>query len=80
MWENGTPAPPPEQTPKPQKSAEDLVLWAQLFVSGLALAAALAARQLSLPVYPALRSGFRAALSASESQLLEDEQIGRAHV
>ena len=39
MWENGTPAPPPEQKPKPQKSGEDLVLWAQLFVCGLALAA-----------------------------------------
>lgn len=74
MWENGTPAPPPEQKPKPQKSGEDLVLWAQLFVCGLALAVALAARQLALPVYPALRSGFRAALSASESQLLEDER------
>ena len=41
MWENGTPAPPPEQKPKPQKSGEDLVLWAQLFVCGLALAVAL---------------------------------------
>ena len=76
MWENGTPAPPPAPgpKPKPQKSGSDLVLWAQLFFCGAALAASLLARELSLPWYPAMRAAFRAALEAPESQLLEDER------
>lgn len=76
MWENGAPAPPPAQEPKPktEKTKEDLVLWAQLFFCGLALGAALLCKQLALPPYAAMRTAFRAALEAPESELPEDER------
>lgn len=77
MWENGTPQ-PPQEAPKPaapkQKTGENLVLWAQLFLCGVALAGVFGARRFHLPAYTALRAAYTAALQEQGPGLLGEER------
>ena len=67
MWEDATPKPVPEEPqnnarPEARSSGENLVLWAQILLVGLALAGIFAARQLDLPVYDKVRNVLTQAL------------------
>lgn len=84
MWENADETMrPPEETGKaetkkgkkpPRGSEDELVLWAQLILCGLILAGVLAARELALPLYPALRTAFDAAMQDQAPYAFDEER------
>lgn len=78
MWESAAPQPPqapkPEAKPRKERSGEDLTLWAQLFLCGLILAGVWCAKRFQLPVYPALRAAYAAALQEPGPGLLDEER------
>ena len=96
MWEDATPKParedpaPPGNRPdrrpaEPDTAGDNLVLWAQILLVGLALAGLFAAKQLHLPVYDTLCSAFTQALNqpgvdafGGERQLVRFVQTGLA--
>ena len=85
MWEDATPNPAPAQpgaadgagrgragTPAP--AGENYLLWAQLILVALALAGTLAARQLGLPAYEALRTAFAQAMQQPRADAFDGER------
>lgn len=78
MWESASPQPPqeakPAAKPRREKSGEDLVLWAQLFLCGLVLAGVYCAKRFQLPVYAALRTTYEAALQEQGPGFLDSER------
>ena len=85
MWEDAAPNPVPEQPASAaggqRRPAEDaagangnLVLWAQIRLTGLALAGVFAARQLALPVYRPLRDALAQAMQQPGAEALNGER------
>lgn len=86
MWEDAAPKaestpavqPPAAARPVPGKTAaagESYVLWVQLLLCGLILAAVLAARALALPAFQELRVAYTAARNESGLFLSEERQF-----
>lgn len=63
-----------KQRPRRTKTDDNLVLWVQLLLCGLAVAGAVCAKQMQLPVLPWLRTTFTAAMQAPGPQFFTEER------
>ncbi|MDD4850229.1 MAG: M23 family metallopeptidase [Gemmiger sp.] len=66
--------PPPQTPPAPQKADSNLLLWAQLLICGLAVAAVLVLRTVQPATYATLREAFTQALRPESSNFLTEQR------